>query len=390
MAPILALFCDGSWCGDVAGTTSNIKILANCVAGVDVSNSMPHTRDDGTAVVRYFDGVGLTGSFRDYLFNGAVANDIKSKCVEAYKFIVENYKKGSDVWVFGLSRGAHTVRSVAGMINNWGIIDVDKTEHVDSLCDTVYNNYRSRDPEYGPKAGYATRFKERYCQPAIKPSIRFMGLLDTVGALGVPSVDAGIGLSYEFYDQVVSSEVQHVYQALATHDRLSVFTPCFVRRSAELDGYTTVEAWFPGAHYDVGHQRFVFPRNVGVVEGALSRLNDRLNVMGLNIRPTDGYSMLVLKWMMDCMSRHSDDIFRDTLTDRYFRRPRRLLRRELSIDAYDKLSDRFFAILSPFSGILLKDRDIPLYRPAEFIGYDFTGRFKSKSYTNYQNAYFDL
>ena len=217
---------------------------------------MPHTRDDGTAVVRYFDGVGLTGSFRDYLFNGTVANDIRSKCLEAYKFIVKHYKRGSEVWVFGLSRGAHTVRSVAGMINNWGIIDVDKTEHVDSLCETVYENYRSRDPEYGPKAGYATRFKERYCHPSTKPSIKFMGLLDTVGALGVPSVDAGIGLSYEFYDQVVSSEVQHVYQALATHDRLSVFTPCFVRRDAELDGYTTKEAWFPGAHYDVGHQRF--------------------------------------------------------------------------------------------------------------------------------------
>ena len=139
----------------------------------------------------------------------------------------------------------------------------------------------------------------------------------------------------------------------------------------------------------MGHQRFVFPRNVGVVEGSLKRLNDRLNVMGLNIRPTDGYSMLVLKWMMDCMSRHSGDIFRDDAIDRYFRRPRRLLRPELSIDAYDKLSDRFFAILIPFSGILLKDRDIPLYKLAEFIGSDFTGRFISNSYTNYQNAYFE-
>lgn len=389
MASIIALFCDGSWCGEVAGTTSNIKILANCVAGADVPNNAPHTRADGTAVVRYFDGVGLTGSFRDYLFNGVVANDIRSKCLEAYKFIVKHYKRGSEVWVFGLSRGAHTVRSVAGMINNWGIIDVNITEHVDSLCETVYENYRSRDPEYGPKAGYATRFRERYCHPSTKPSIKFMGLLDTVGALGVPSVDAGIGLSYEFYDQVVSSEVQHVYQALATHDRLSVFTPCFVRRNAELDGYTTKEAWFPGAHYDVGHQRFVFPRNVGTIERVLNRINDRSNAMGLNIRPTNGYSLLVLKWMMDCMSRHNGDIFRDDAIDRYFRMPRRLLRRELSIDAYDKLASRFSAVLNPFGGILLEDRNVPLYRPAEFIGYDFTGIFISNSYTNYRNAYFE-
>ena len=153
------------------------------------------------------------------------------------------------------------------------------------------------------------------------PSIKFMGLLDTVGALGVPSVDAGIGLSYEFYDQVVSSEVQHVYQALATHDRLSVFTPCFVRRNAELDGYTTREAWFPGAHYDVGHQRFVFPRDAGIVERTLSHINDHSNIMGLNVRPTKEYSMLVLRWMMDRMLQHNADIIHDAAIDWYFNVP---------------------------------------------------------------------
>ena len=83
---------------------------------------------------------------------------------------------------------------------------------------------------------------------------RFMGLLDTVGALGVPRITPGVGLTYEFYDQNVSWEVQTVCQALATHDRLKVFTPCFVRRSrvdknnhysdTEFD---TEEVWFPGA-----------------------------------------------------------------------------------------------------------------------------------------------
>ena len=87
---------------------------------------------------------------------------------------------------------------------------------------------------------------------------RFMGLLDTVGALGVPKINPGVGLSYEFYDQNVSGEVQTVCQALATHDRMSLFTPCFVRRTLKvdtdkkfvykLDGweYETLETWFPG------------------------------------------------------------------------------------------------------------------------------------------------
>jgi uncharacterized protein (DUF2235 family) len=35
---------------------------------------------------------------------------------------VDKYEPGSRIWLFGLSRGAYTVRAVAGMINNCGII----------------------------------------------------------------------------------------------------------------------------------------------------------------------------------------------------------------------------------------------------------------------------
>ena len=79
------------------------------------------------------------------------------------------------------------------------------------------------------------------------------------GALGVPQVTAGTSLSYEFYDQNVSWEVETVCQACATHDRLSVFTPCFVRRSADIPvpsaykgtHYETQEVWFPGMFLSV-------------------------------------------------------------------------------------------------------------------------------------------
>jgi hypothetical protein len=75
------------------------------------------------------------------------------------------------------------------------------------------------------------------------------------GALGVPNINPGAFLSYEFYDQDVSWEVQEVCQACACHDRMSVFTPCFVRRSADVPvpcaywatHYETKEVWFPGA-----------------------------------------------------------------------------------------------------------------------------------------------
>jgi hypothetical protein len=103
-----------------------------------------------------------------------------------------------------------------------------------------------------------------------------MGLLDTVGAYGLPRIDALAEkpLTYQyrpFRDFVVSSEVQHVFQACSTHDRLTPFEACCVRRKEDYKApqagsgasaggsealrrsgrgydvvYTTEEWWYPG------------------------------------------------------------------------------------------------------------------------------------------------
>jgi hypothetical protein len=102
-----------------------------------------------------------------------------------------------------------------------------------------------------------------------QPPIIFMGLLDTVGAKGIPCIKPPghheSAFTYEcFRDLVVSSEVQHVFQAVATHDRLAPFEPCAVRRSDKIvagEGssssstghypgveFSLQEVWFPGKH----------------------------------------------------------------------------------------------------------------------------------------------
>ena len=50
-------------------------------------------------------------SFADYMIDGSLAITIRQRCVEAYKFIVKHFDAnlGSKVYLFGLSRGAHTV-----------------------------------------------------------------------------------------------------------------------------------------------------------------------------------------------------------------------------------------------------------------------------------------
>lgn len=140
----IALFCDGTWCGEASGTHTNIKILAECTAGAPLRSGVPRGRAGDDIIVCYFDGVGLKGSFMEYVVNAAVATDLADRCIEVYRTIVEHFEEGSEVWLFGFSRGAFTVRSVAGMINNWGIIaasrvkegheDQTGTQLLDHLC----------------------------------------------------------------------------------------------------------------------------------------------------------------------------------------------------------------------------------------------------------------
>jgi hypothetical protein len=48
----------------------------------------------GQNSIRYYEGVGTTGSLAEYITNGAVASDVNIQCKAVYRYIVEqfNYK----------------------------------------------------------------------------------------------------------------------------------------------------------------------------------------------------------------------------------------------------------------------------------------------------------
>lgn len=312
----LVIFCDGTWCGretQVPGAPeSNIKILADMVGEVqfdDVPGKEPtkvHTihplRDNITA--GYQEGVGLNKTFLEYLWDGATASTIGEECVSVYKFIVNHYTDDHEIWMFGLSRGAFTVRCVAGMINNCGIIKRARLsdEHVEILCQEVYRTYRSPLDIDHPSSDRCVKMRENAARvwPVSRP-VRFMGLFDTVGSLGIPRVNAGIGFDWpEFYDQKVSSVVQDVYHAVSLHDRLWIFQPCLAFESDGDYKANIHQKWFPGVHYDLGRQTFRFVRQApsNHIEKVLGALPDRLSK---TIYPNQVLSDLVLRWMLQAV-----------------------------------------------------------------------------------------
>lgn len=274
---------------------------------------------------RYIHGVGLGSTFLDYIFNGITAQDIAEQCISTYKYIAQNYVEGeTEIWMFGLSRGAYTLRCVGGMINNCGILkrdDLDDNEF-DVLCREVYRIYRSKheiDSPHSP-SGQSLRFRQRSSWPLIgdedpseprrKAPIRFMGLFDTVGSLGIPTFTGGVGLEWpKFYSENVSSVVERVYQAVSLQDRLYVFQPCLAKRNSvrfpNPNTWNIHEEWFPGMHYDLGRQRFKFFRDAGGApwESFLARVGFASRV----IEPNHVLADLVLKWMLESIQRHDQD-----------------------------------------------------------------------------------
>jgi len=327
----LAVFCDGTWVGRETevedAPPSNIRQLANMVGHVQYSTDdktaakvhhiQPHrSRTQNTnpdIIAGYQEGVGLNKTFLQYIWDGATASTIGDECIAVYKFIVENFTNDHEVWLFGFSRGAFTVRCVAGMINNCGIIK-RLPEYTDAevhrLCYEVFRTYRSNLPVDAPKSEECQRWKglsDRVWQ--VKRPIRFMGIIDTVGALGIPRLNAGIGFDwspFEFFDQTVSSVVQHVYHAPCIHDRLWIFQPCLVYpNEEEVDGKEKAlvhQRWFPGTHYDVGRMTFRFIRQspTNWIEGALGWLPDLLS---RTIYPNEVLSDTVLRWLVQGVQR---------------------------------------------------------------------------------------
>lgn len=301
---------------NVAGAPrSNIRMLADMVGEVQFSNQIPSEKPaiihpirshSSDIIAGYQEGVGLGATFLEYIWNGATASSIGDECVSVYRFIVEHYTDDHEIWLFGFSRGSFTARCVAGMINNCGIIrrqrDVLTSDQVDRLCYEVFRTYRSTLPIDAPHSPQSENRRKNADKvwPVDQP-IRCMNVIDTVGALGIPRLNAGIGIDwapFEFFDQYVSTVVQHVRHAPALHDRLWAFQPCLAFPSKKAPNTVVEQKWFPGVHYDLGRQTFRFVRQhpSNYIEEALGWLP---NLLSRTIWPNEVLADNVLKWVLE-------------------------------------------------------------------------------------------
>lgn len=254
----LAVFFDGT-ANDEASHT-NISKLHNLV-------SLQARCDVNTL---YVEGVGTDAK----LVGGATGLGIGYRVREAYAWLGENYDatRGDSIFVFGFSRGAYSARILAAMVYAAGVPDLRRVPHraVDRGVEAVYDAYKGEQDSLAVRARRSAAAMARIGWRAAPADVVFLGLFDTVEALGIATPFLGriwpTGQHVEdtnerYGDQLCN--VKRAAHAMSLDDnRAFIFTPklltrahltqqCPNRDSIDLDRVVN-EVWFSGAHSDVG------------------------------------------------------------------------------------------------------------------------------------------
>lgn len=183
------------------------------------------------------------GSYHSGVSGGAFGKGLEKNVMDCYRFLVHNYAVGDDIFLFGFSRGAYTVRSLCGMINNCSILKGSEAVRIEEAFD-LYKNAR-----HSPNGTFSKKWRRKYAVED-KASISFLGVWDTVGALGPPISFFGLlENKHLFYDRKIGSNIKVARHALSLDEKRSDFEPTFLEPRPGVD---LKQVWFAGVHSDVG------------------------------------------------------------------------------------------------------------------------------------------
>jgi uncharacterized protein (DUF2235 family) len=248
----LIVCCDGTW-----NTPDQTKNDLPCPTNVvKLFNAVAEEADGVKQLSYYHPGVGTEGSGLSRALGGAYGAGLGKNIVSAYAWLAAHYEPNDQIFLFGFSRGAFTVRSLGGFLARCGLLDLGGLSPKEAFARVQHayeDGYRAKkaawkDPAWG--------LREEAPVP-----IHFIGVWDTVGALGIPDDLALLNLldrpeNWRFHDTHLDPSVHHARQALAIDEQRASFAPTLWTDPGTRRPYPNDERvkqlWFPGVHCDVG------------------------------------------------------------------------------------------------------------------------------------------
>jgi uncharacterized protein (DUF2235 family) len=274
----LVILCDGTG-NEISENISNVLKLYRCLRKTDKT----HPRQ----LVFYDPGVGTLAQPDTWhrikaninlVLGLATGYGLDDNVLSAYAFLVEHYEPGDQIYLFGFSRGAYTVRVLAGLIHKIGLISPEQANLAGSGL-IAYKQYSGAgggndfaaltdtgaDDEgplpagrYDLAAQFARITSSRW------PTIRFIGVWDTVASVIVPRPDRLYWPSLEelaftlrnpsvkIFRQAISIDEERCMFRLKKWDEPQEFWSNRFVPDDKKEPQDILQVWFAGVHADIG------------------------------------------------------------------------------------------------------------------------------------------
>jgi uncharacterized protein (DUF2235 family) len=275
----IIICCDGTG-NEIGENISNVLKLYRCLRKTDKTTPRQ--------LVFYDPGVGtlarpnvLRKLHQDFvaILGLATGYGLDDKVLQSYLFLVRNYQEGDQIYLFGFSRGAYTVRVLAGLIHKIGLIAPEQANLAGSGL-TSYKQFSSdgqSDPgadlrqltDAGDSEGPLPKSKDDRATQFARilssrwPTIRFVGVWDTVASVIVPRPDRFYFPSLEELAFTLRNpSVRTFRQAMSIDERRCMFRlkpwdlpQTFAHNrfnDAHAEPQDILQVWFAGVHADIG------------------------------------------------------------------------------------------------------------------------------------------
>lgn len=286
------VFCaDGTWNGpdydsngdDLPDTTNVWKLFTNLEGELDPATALIAKEQEKVAngpmpqVAKYLHGVGDSANPIHKILGGAFGAGVIARIVRGYTYISRHYEDGDRIYLVGFSRGAYTVRALAGLIADSGVLDRSRFDLDDKalayrLGTMAWRSHRqSRIASRAQREGSSLldRFQAilddlpRFASGDLGAdsyrevsAIRAVAVWDTVGAMGIPvyldadghgSYDGRRADVYRFADTDLNPKVEFGFHAVSLDELRRDFEPTLWTARKNV-----TQILFSGAHADVG------------------------------------------------------------------------------------------------------------------------------------------
>jgi uncharacterized protein (DUF2235 family) len=212
-------------------------------AGVGSMNRAPNFR---TKMVRFFDNK----------LGGGWGAGFEVNIEEAYTFLANNYSLGDELFIFGFSRGASQARSLCTLIEWAGGFPAKSDVYYVPRLVSAYLDAQGQDSAKPMIANLNDRRRNRNDKPLapfVVPQITFLGVWDTVLALGsrIQAKNGSSNESYQFHTPPTPPKTAiTVRHGMAIDERRHDFQPEIFSGSGDCQDFE--QRWFAGVHSNVG------------------------------------------------------------------------------------------------------------------------------------------